>query len=356
MKFKSLLASCLLLCALFVSSSLLADDRFVSTEISLKSIETIANYWTKERMGNAVPYPMPLLEGTPQLFPAGTVPVPADGEPGSEPGRLPRLGLKASLSSKDKSVKPLHVFTNPYDCRFPFTRFAVLITLYNTYPYRTVGKVFFTSGGQNFVCSGSSVVSPSNRAVLTAGHCVSDGNGNFHTNWVFRPSFRCPNKAPKGTWAATSLGTFAAWHNNSQFCRDVGFATVRKVGVTPPGPTLTSQVGALGFIWNLDSTRVHWNIFGYPAAPPFHGCELIECQASFAAWDEPDCNTPRTHCVGCDQTGGSSGGPWIKNFVPGVVGSMNFANSVVSYGYRDRPCEMYGPYFDTAVKDLKDLY
>ncbi len=72
----------------------------------------------------------------------------------------------------------------------PHTTFNVPTALYGTtstlFPYRAIGKIFYTkSDGQNYVCSGSSI---GGRAVLTAGHCVSDGKGKFHTNWVFIPA------------------------------------------------------------------------------------------------------------------------------------------------------------------------
>ena len=47
--------------------------------------------------------------------------------------------------------------------------------------------------------------------------------------------------------------------------------------------------------------------------------------------------------IGCDMTGGSSGGGW-------VVG--NTVLSVNSYGYTTEPNVMYGPYQDSVAQNL----
>ena len=44
--------------------------------------------------------------------------------------------------------------------------------------------------------------------------------------------------------------------------------------------------------------------------------------------------------VGCDMTGGSSGGPWIIKLRRG-----NLLNGITTYGYSAQPGALYGPYF-----------
>jgi hypothetical protein len=202
-----------------------------------------------------------------------------------------------------------------------------------------VGKVFFTKyGGGNYVCSGSSI---GNKAVLTAGHCVSDGAGHFHTNWVFVPAYRNAVR-PYGTWTAFWKATFAAWHTSSNLARDVGFTAVSNVG----GKTLAATVGYLGFSWNY-TAPLHWNMFGYPAGTPYNGAWLVQTQASRSRLDST--KSPATRGIGTKQTGGCSGGPWIKDFIVG-----DYANGVNSYVYTAQPLEIFSPYFDTSVKSMKD--
>lgn len=58
---------------------------------------------------------------------------------------------------------------------------------YSKLPYKAIGKIYFTRAGINYVCSG---VANGNNTVITAGHCVSDGQGHYHTNWIFKPGIK----------------------------------------------------------------------------------------------------------------------------------------------------------------------
>jgi hypothetical protein len=362
MKLKTLTVSFLLL-SVFVVPPLSADDRFIGTSTELLSDESVFAYWTEERMKNAIPYPM----FSPQRYYFEDIPLDvgtqADGEPGLNSGGSP--GQKGSASSANTNLpnpqagdSGLDLAGEPmsYTWPFPYTGFRVHNKMIKKNQYKTVGKVFFSSGGLDYVCSGASI---GGRAVLTAGHCVSDGFGNWHSNWIFRPAYK--NKKSIGKWKAKELWTFTNWHVYGSYCRDVGFAIVKKRN----RKKLSQKVGYLGFAWNWDSAHLHWNIFGYPAeGEDFNGKRMMECQASFAEWTatwmDPaiDCQPgdPLPQCVGCDQTGGASGGPWILNFVPGKAGAMNYANSVNSTYYLSGrvPGALCGPYFDAAVKDFKD--
>src|ERR1044072_4706780 len=72
---------------------------------------------------------------------------------------------------------------------------------YTSQPTSTNGKVFFTEGGLNYVCSGTALLSGNKSVVWTAGHCVNDGAGTFVTNWAFVPAY-ADGSAPDGTWPA----------------------------------------------------------------------------------------------------------------------------------------------------------
>ncbi len=312
--------------------------------------QPLVEYWTKERLMNAKPYPLPALSG---------VSAPKDSLPAEMLENTPRINKgelrgTSALLSQDESVAlafsgAIEPMANGYDYPPPHTTFNVLRSLYGSlyskYPYRTIGKVYFTSGGVNYVCSGSSI---GGRAVLTAGHCVSDGYGQWHTNWKFAPAYK-NYVTPYGLWSAFWLTTFNVWHYNQNFCRDVGFAAVSDIG----GYKLSQKVGYLSFAWNWSRIQ-HWNMFGYPAASPYNGQYMVETQASYARQDSPAGCTPYTTGIGSDQTGGTSGGPWILRFVPGSAGARNYANGVNSYIWSNEPYQLYSPYFDSSVKSLKD--
>lgn len=175
-----------------------------------------------------------------------------------------------------------------------------------------------------------------NNAIWTAGHCVHEGNGRsdgWSTNVVFVPQYR-NGSAPCGQWPVTNLKTTSQWRNGSDFARDFGGGRVN---------ANISCTGKLGFAYNQNYGK-RWTAVGYPAGSPFNGSRMIECR------NQPrsliDSGNPRPFSIRCNMTGGSSGGPYIIN--------SNAINGNVSYGYRNRPNELYSPYFGSAAKSFYD--
>ena len=328
-----------------------AAEPMVSHYVSQAAAQQAGVYWTTERMLNAKPYPYNAIPG--EAPPPGSISEDEiSGAPGAEKGGLP--GQTSVLMSDDDfdalaytgafGADDVASAADGYDYPPPHTTFFVLNSLYGTYPYKAIGKVFFSLSGSNYVCSGSAV---GNKAVLTAGHCVSDGGKKvWATNWTFVPAYKNGAK-PYGTWPAFWMTTFTAWLNSGQWGRDVGFAAVTNQN----GKTLAKTVGYLGFAWNY-SRKQHWNVFGYPSASPWDGQWMVETQASLASiYTAPN---PDTTGVGTSQRPGFSGGPWILKFVPGSTGANNYANGVNSMYFIDNPDQIFSPYFDTNVKNMKD--
>jgi hypothetical protein len=212
---------------------------------------------------------------------------------------------------------------------YPFTRYEP--ATYNP----AHGKVFFSDGGSNYVCSGTALTSGNESVVWTAGHCVNEGPGAFYTNWAFVPAYK-DGARPYGTWTARSLLTTSAWSQGGDFSYDLGAAVVNTNG----GATLTDTVGSRGVAFNQPAEQRYFS-HGYPAAPPFSGGRMFICEANLGTRDRSA--NPPTMGIGCDMTGGSSGGGW-------VVG--NTVLSVNSYGYRTQPNVMYGPYQGTVAQQL----
>lgn len=317
-------------------------------------------YWTKERMENAKPDPVLKMEGTGLLRAPSRFDEPV-GPPGFDPGSLPTdkaapqpdggmipqipvdssAGLPTGLIQKMAVVpRAIQQVGIPMHSTFSVPR-VLYAPPTPLYPYMAVGRVFFTKqSGGDYVCSGSSI---GGRAVLTAGHCVME-KGKAHTNWVFVPVYY-NGERPYGTWPQTSVFYFQSWKEQENIGRDVAFSIV----ADQQGSTLSAKVGALGFVYNFPRERL-WAMFGYPAGDPYTGYEMIETVAPTAAVD--DSGSPSSTGAGSIQTGGSSGGPWITDFSPGLQVS-NFANGVNSYGYKGLDV-MFSPYFDNLVKDMKD--
>ncbi|HEA67047.1 MAG TPA: hypothetical protein ENI07_09545 [Desulfobacterales bacterium] len=308
----------------------------------LPDAKTIEAYWTPERMQSAIPYPME-IDGEPTAPDPAALEEEADAIPGSSTsssdGR-PSVLLELEEDVPDSSgIQPAGSFYP-----FPHTTYFVRTLVYLRFPERTIGKVFFTQHGRGYVCSGSSV---GGNAVLTAGHCVSHGDGHWNSNWRFVPAYR-NNFRPRGTWSARQLFAFTLWHQNGSFCRDVGFAIMRLLN----GQRISARVGRLGFSWNQLRYRQHWHALGYPAASPYNGRWLVDSQSQWAKNDAPGCSNPATIGIGSNMTGGSSGGPWVRVFFPDRGGAVNYANGVNSYKYGLQPGAIYSPYFDIWARNF----
>jgi len=224
--------------------------------------------------------------------------------------------------------------------------------------YRKHGKVFFSDGGLDYVCSGTSVRARTKSLVLTAGHCTHSQNNGFVDNFMFVPAYEDGN-APFGEFAAKSIKTTRGWKKSEDIRYDVGMATVRKA----KGKKLAKAVGSRRVAFN-QSRNLDYDVLGYPAAEEFDGESMYRCDTNADGTDSRQ-KDPKPTRVDCPQTGGSSGGGWVMD--NGKV------NSVVSYGYEcalggglpiglpfptpptcNNPQRdyLFGPYFGDVIKQL----
>ncbi len=164
------------------------------------------------------------------------------------------------------------------------------------------GRVLFTMGGSDWICSGS--VATDTRGtysvVLTAGHCAVDADtGEWATNWMFIPAFdlaptyTCAN-AWFGCWTAQALvarSEFvnAGGFNDAAVTHDWSFAVVGGGGKQKNS---TLQLDAtVGGTFALDATETlgttALTALGYPAAGKYHGKDLTYCRGRSAATLRP---------------------------------------------------------------------
>jgi len=150
------------------------------------------------------------------------------------------------------------------------------------------GKIFFTLGGVDYVCSGSVIDDdgdPAYSLVLTAAHCVYDNVADvFATEWTYVPDFdaaptyKCATVA-YDCWGARALVVHAGYANEE----DLTVAAAKHdyaVAVVGPGSGTGTQVDALGaYPVRIGSVPAGGSadVFGYPAASPFSGNDLIHC-------------------------------------------------------------------------------
>ncbi|MER7758359.1 peptidase [Streptomyces sp. NPDC097619] len=206
---------------------------------------------------------------------------------------------------------------------------------------RTSGRVFFTFQGRTASCSGDSVTSQNGSTVLTAGHCVKY-QGAWHTNWVFVPAYANGN-APYGQWSATQTFATDQWAASEDINYDVGLAVVAPLN----GQKLSQVVGAQGVLFNGGYNKAMY-AFGFPAAAPYDGSKLVYCSGNSGK----DFLLSKDHSLGCNMTGGSSGGPWFQNFNESTGTGLQV--SVNSFGYTFLPNRMFGPYFGNEAKAVYD--
>jgi V8-like Glu-specific endopeptidase len=308
------------------------------------------SYWTPERFKAAKPMPMPQLKAGSDIQKQAPS-APSSGQPASSDGQAPAQELMPAgqqlfapsadtrmMGDEINQPQATGTFGAHYSSSrvFPlYTDAAAQYSADRAYPYRTVGKLFFTIDGQPYVCSGAVI---QRRVVATAGHCVHSGTSEgFWDNWVFVPAFR-DGAAPFNAWnweVAATTNTWATGGGGVPNAADYAMIVFSDQALRPGGsPARIGDVtGWLGW-QTLSLIPNHTSKLGYP-------CNLDRCQkmqvvysGSFRASENNNVE------YGSDAGGGSSGGPWVQNFEQVPVGGgtglntgLNRVVGVTSYGY-----------------------
>ena len=217
------------------------------------------------------------------------------------------------------------------------------------------GRVLFTLGGIDYICSASVVddAKAGYSVIVTAGHCVFDEAADvFATNWVYMPRFdldptyNCTTM-PSGCWAARALVIHHGFADQEDFNGttvqyDWGFAVVSTGGTPGQGAQLDATWGSYALDAGVTTGPNPGYAFGYPAGGKYSpGHELVYCKGAIG---QDPYNGNHNWKIGCDMTGGSSGGPWLYNTSdPGTNEGLVF--SVNSYTYSGVRA-MHGPKFN----------
>ena len=139
---------------------------------------------------------------------------------------------------------------------------------------KTTGKVYFTMGGSNYVCSGSAVAGPVN-LVLSAGHCVWDDADSFATNWMFCAGLQQRQQAVRQIGPPPACSPRAGWKaaGGNDWKNDAGMAVVTG---GDPGHAW-SELGPAADDEHhhelLQPAGAVYSAFGYPAAQKYKGAD-----------------------------------------------------------------------------------
>ena len=280
-----------------------ADDR--------TTVGEVLSYWTAERMAAADPLTS-MIEGTPDL---GTPPLPEDEVEHHDAPHKDSEGL-------------------------PWTTGGEVT--------RTTGKVFLTMNGHDFTCSASVVDSQNRSTLVTAGHCVKDGTGQWAQNWTFVPG-HTDGHSPYGRYTARDMIVPTQWAQEADDSHDYAAVVLN----TDDGTAVQDRVGAqeIAFdTWTEERVRdgVQIYTFGYPSAAPFDGRELHYCSGTTT----PDTGDTTANGMRCAMTQGSSGGPWFSSF--DTETGLGTISSVISFTYADDPQLQYGPRLGEQARRMFD--
>lgn len=301
--------------------------------------ENSAKSWTEADYRSAKPMTMPLSDNPGLAVDRFVNDIVGDGSRSkSRSGKSPVSGASkkviqiftpdtASTPPSTSTVVPFAVGTE--GAHYTSSRINPT-SIRTTFPYSTVGRLFFTTtSGGNGSCSASVI---GRRIVLTAGHCVHNHNGSptgFYTNFRFIPAYE--NGSGLGEFTAKEVLVSDEWYNGTGAPNSDDYAILIMNDTRSGWSTkvLGDVTGYLGWATNAMNPN-HLTVLGYP-------CNLDNCSimhvvnAEILAYREPN-----TYTLGSDMRHGASGGPWVQNF--GVVSTGQDATgnnkvvSVLSYG------------------------
>lgn len=318
----------------------------ISQEVTAEEAQNARDFWTPERMEQAEPVQINGEafdgEGTPPLE-STQVPGP-DVEIMQTEGSMPEATKSNSgiLKQQFDEIKSDTAVEEASQVNSPYTN----------YPYRAVGKVFFTKDENWRSCSAAVIASENRSVVWTAGHCVAEqGNEDWHDNWIFIPAYNSGNE-PLGRWSARVKTTFVAWYSDGNRNYDLGAVVVEQ----RDNRNIASVTGSLGWLFN-GSRQQDWRQLGYPGfGNLFSGQNMWECFAPFDGGDGVGSNPgPRTNAItDCDMTAGASGGPWVVSFENCPQCYINGANSWWWWrtNHSNLGIQWASPYHGTAAHTL----
>ena len=273
-----------------------------------KSARKIEEYWTEERMENAIPVPNPEISE-------------------EEFQRLINTPQEEESKSQEESKSVESSFVGESKVIVDTAGVPTRANVHER-PFWNGGKFFFTKpDGGNYVCSAEFV--GSNRVIMTAAHCLrSKDTGEWYSNFLFRRAYENGGGQKVG-WECAVLWSdwFVGSGNPSNRKRDYGFLYADRdsgagwLGLRTHIPYSTWT--AIGYPSNYGSNKYMYKVDGSKGTV---GNGIVEMK------DNP-------------MRSGNSGGAWIGDLTTSHV-SGNYAIGLNSF-HRSDPTSEFGPYFDS---------
>ena len=203
-------------------------------------------------------------------------------------------------------------------------------------PFWNGGKFYFTKGKKDYYCSAEFV--GSDRVVMTAAHCVTDGKGKWYKNFLFRRAYKNGGGQKVG-WKCMSV--MRNYFQGGDLSYDYAFIYSSK----------DSGAGWLGFRTGVP--YANWWSIGYPNNYN-RGRYMYKAHG-----DKGRVSGGTVEMLKNPMKHGSSGGAWIGDLTIPHVGG-NYAIGLNSYYVRSNPNNVFSPYFNSTtyyllnyVKDRK---
>lgn len=326
----------------FISTAIIFSNVAIANTTTYKINDSSATtaFWTPERMRDAEPMDLPRVDhNSVKKISINDLKKQFEDGPIGRDGSPPSINLIPNTQQYfqpkiDDTVSTFDVGT----LNEQFTSAQLTpTTAVTAYPYRSVGKLFFTTPTGNKTCS-ASLIAP--RVVLTAGHCVHNGNASasgWFSNFMFVPAYN-NGVAPFLTWSASYIASTNSWVNGGGIvpnAADWGMLEITDQSVNGTITKVGNVAGWLGWL-TLSTIPNHATMLGYPAAfDSGQQMHQVLAQSALAV-------APNNAEYGSDMSLGAGGGPWIQNFglaSSGQTGGQNPARTrvvgVTSYGFND---------------------
>jgi len=190
-----------------------------------------------------------------------------------------------------------------------------------------IGALFEPDANGPHFCTASIVPSPGRDLVMTAAHCINDGNGPGSTALVFIPGYS-DGIGPYGVWTARELVVDPRWASGADPDYDVGFVVLNP----NDGQDIQDVAGANQVDFNSGYSHLV-RVTGYP--------EKDDAPVSCENWTTRYSATQlRFACAGF--YAGTSGSPWVTvgrgaatpaGRIVGVIGGYQRGGDTNSVSY-----------------------